>query len=520
MTIHDFLKENGFDKQIIQYIKPYNAEKQIKKIKELSKNEIKTINDALLKIENKEYIFPLFYSLICKINIKKIAHYINFLSNKKSYKNKHIFRCNHKTMKHAMDLLTCNFNIDSIILIIELIDEKICNMVFLKHEKNMFKIDTINEKTFQVIKKITSSKKYASVSSLLIKKLEECIDKPYFDLLIDIKANITMIQDIEKLYSLNSLTNEKICILNTNIERVIRKYCDTDIIRHIVHKFQTIKQIGWKRFVSIDFTKFNNSELNVIMQHLTVTNFHHLLSYDGDINKLLFYLMMNDDDLANQAIKYLPSLIKNIKPKDNDLSIYQLRDEILNFVKLYKHSKPFDFLFKPYLLETKNILTELILKEYPYELVTNKKFIKRINVLNRQSWAGNNSLIISNIQEGIYNNLNIFLFGDTYKEIIKTKNILEKKYKLYNQDIKIIKELIGKYLTLEKDEKLKKELLTYLTTTKTKKRKTILYPIIIDLMNNINKKRKNLFYLAFKNRTGFSLIETKMINEFKQFFSL
>ncbi|MCX7909955.1 MAG: hypothetical protein N2505_00010 [Endomicrobia bacterium] len=521
MEIYNFLEENGFDKRIIQYIKPYNTEKQIKKIKELSKNEIKTINDTLPKIENKEYIFPLFYSLICKINIEKIANYINRLSNKKPQKNKRICHCNHKTMENAMDSLTSEFNIDSIIFIIELIDEELCDMRALRYDKDKFQIDKINEKTFQVIKKTANSKrKYTQISSLLIKLLEKCIDEPYFNLLIDIHADITMIQDIEKLYSLNSLTNEKICILNTSIEKIIRQYNSTNIIKHILSKLETIKQIGWKRFISIDFTKFNNSELNVIMQHLTVKNFHHLLSYDGDINKLLFYLMMNDDDLANQAIKYLPSLIKNMKPEDDDLSIYQLEDEILNFVKLYKHSKPFDFLFKPYLLETKNILTELILREYPYELVTNKHFIKRINNLRRKLWENKNLLIMWDIRESIHENLNIFLYGDTYKEIAQTKNILEKRYKLHNHNVKRIKELIGKYLTLEKDVKVKKELLIYLITIKTRKRKAILYPIIIDFMNSINKKNKSLFYLAFKKNFGVAFIETKMINEFKQFLSL
>ncbi|MCX7909958.1 MAG: hypothetical protein N2505_00025 [Endomicrobia bacterium] len=520
MEIYNFLKENGFDKQIIQYIKPYNVEKQIKKIKELSKNEIKTINNTLLKIENKEYIFPLFYSLICKINVEKIANYINLLSNKKPQKNKRICRCNHKTMEQAMNSLTRKFNIDSIMLIVELIDEELCDMRALIYNTYEFKIDKINKTTVQVLKKIASfKKKYVSFSSVVIKELEKCIDKPYFNLLIDIQADVTMIQDIEKLYSLNSLTNEKICILNTSIEKVIRTCYNTNIIKYILIRFETIKQIGWKRFLSVDFTKFDESELPFIMKYLKVENFHHLLNYDGDFNKLLFYLIMNNDDLANQAIKYLPSLIESIKPESDHLFIYRLMQEISNFVELYKNSKPFDFLFKPYRLDTKDMLTKLILKEYPYELVTSEEFMKRINNLNDRIENRENALIIRDIQEGIYKNLNIFLFGDTYKEIIKTKNILEKKYKLHNQNIKIIKELIKKYLTLEKNERLKKELLTYLTTTKTKKGKIILYPIVIDLMNSINKKSKSLFYLAFEKNIGCSLIETRMINEFKQFFS-
>ncbi|MCX7909956.1 MAG: hypothetical protein N2505_00015 [Endomicrobia bacterium] len=516
----EFLKKKGFDEKIVQYIKPYNVEKQIEKVKQLSEREIEYINEILLKIHNKQYIFPLFYSSICKIDIKTIANYINCFSNAEPQKNIYIYHYNRIQMEHAMNLLTSKFNIDSIILIIELIDEEICDMTSLRDKEDRFKIDKINEKTFQVIKKIASSKMYALVSSLLVKKLEECMDKPYFDLLIDARVNITMIQDIEKLYSLNSLTNEKICILNTSIEKIISTWHTTYIIKHILARFETIQQIGWKRFVSIDFTKFYESELEVIMEHLTVENFHHLLNYDGDFNKLLFYLMMNDDNLANQAIKYLPSLIENIKPEDNVLSIYQLRDEILNFVKLYKRSKPFDFLLKPYCFLTKKILTELILREYPDELVTNEEFIKRIDNLNCEIWENDNCLIISKIEESIYNNLNIFLYENTYEEIATTKNILEKKYKLHNQDIKIIKELIKKYLILEKDEKVKKELLTYLTTAKTKKRKIILYPTVIDFMNSINKKSKSLFYLACKNKTGFSLIETKMINEFKQFLSL
>ncbi|MCX7909957.1 MAG: hypothetical protein N2505_00020 [Endomicrobia bacterium] len=518
--LEEFLKKKGFDEKIVRHIRPHNVEKQIEKVKQLSEREIEHINNILLKIHNKQYIFPLFYSLICKIDIESIAN-IDFFGNNEPQKNKRIYDYR-IPMEHAIDSLTHKFNIDSIILIIELMDERLCNIEFLKDNGENFQIDEINEKTLKVIKKITTSQKYASVSSRFVKKLEKCIDEPYFDLLIDIKADITMIQDIEELYSFNSLTNEKICILNTSIEKVIRKYYDTDIIKYILAKFETIKQIGWKRFVSIDFTKFNDVEFQYIedvMKYLTVENFHHLLNYDGDFHKLLFYLIMNDDNLANQAIKYLPSLIESIKLESGHLLIYRLIQEISNFVELYKNSKPFDFLFKPYCLDTKNMLTELILKEYPYELVTNEEFMKRINNLNDRIENRENALIIRDIQEGIYKNLNIFLFGDTYEEVTMTKNILEKKYKLPDH-IKRIKELIRKYLTLEKDEKMKKELLTYLTTTKTKKRKIILYPIVIDLMNNINKRRKSLFYLAFEKNIGCSLVETKMINEFKQFLSL
>ncbi|MCX7910064.1 MAG: hypothetical protein N2505_00560 [Endomicrobia bacterium] len=515
MKIHDFLRENGFDEKIVRYIKPYNAEKQIEKVKQLSKREIECINNMLLKIRNKQYIFPLFYSSICKINIESIANYINRFSSKEPQKNKCIYHYNRIPVEHAIDSLTRKFNIDSIILIIELIDEELCDMTSLRYKEDKFQIDKINEKTFQVIKKIASSEeKYAPISSLLIKLLEKCIDKPYFSLLMDIKADITTIQNIEKLYSFNSLTNEKICILNTSIEKVIRKYYDADIIGYIVEKFETIKQIGWQRFVSVDFTKFNTRELEIVIENLTVENFHHLLNYNGDFHKLLFYLMMNDDDLANQAIKYLPSLIENINPEYKDLSIYQLRDEILNFVKLYKRSKPFDFLLKPYQLSTKNILTQLILKEYPYELVTNKKFIKRLENFSEDSLA------IRYIYQSICNDLNIFLYTGKYKEISQKQNILEKRYQLNGKHIRIIKELIGEYLTLEPDITRRKELLTYLITTKTKERKTILYPIVIDFMNNMNKERKSLFYLAFKKNIGCSLIETEMINSFKQFISV
>ncbi|MCX7909961.1 MAG: hypothetical protein N2505_00040 [Endomicrobia bacterium] len=821
--LEKFLKKKGFDEKIIQHIKPYNVEKQIKKLKKFSKHEIGYINEILLKIHNKQYIFPLFYSLICKINIESIADYIYLLSDKKPHKNKNIYHCNHETMENAMKLLTREFNTDSIILIIELIDKKLCDMISLQNDKDKFKIDEINETTFQVVERIASlKKKYVSFSSLVIKELEKRIDKPYFNLLIDIQADVNMIQDIEKLYSLNSLTNEKICILNTDIEEVIRRDRNTNIIRHIINKFETIKQISWKRFVwvfftyfneselnlimkyltvenfhnlfnydgrfcrvllylianddkiadqlkkyindnsidsendlnnteeiireaiklyksykqihpikflfdsdipihrkriliglasdkdlihlvldedflaylkvteiqnineikdniikgidilyslkklgntediaflllliehkvcedindfsdalrlkekivekgykniyfktcsyidqyakaikivakymnepcldllldcyfegkiykifeidkfyslnsvsnepiciigtsierivrkkdiidflkyiydkfdiiqqigwksfaSVDFTKFDASELKFIMQNLTVKNFHHLLNYDGNFNKLLFYLITNDDNLANQAIKYLPSLIENIIYSKSYLFMYQLEKTMLNFVKLYKNSKPFDFMLKPYCFETKNILTELILREYPDELVTDENFIKYIDNVNSNihcpSPDDKNYLIMSYIKEGIYNNFNIFLlfvYGNTYKEITRIKNILEKKYKIHNH-IKRIKELIKKYLTLEKDEKVKKELLIYLTTAKTRKRKIILYSIVIDLMKSINKKSKSLFYLAFEKNVGYSLIETKMINEFKQFLSL
>ncbi|MCX7909959.1 MAG: hypothetical protein N2505_00030 [Endomicrobia bacterium] len=494
MKIHDFLRENGFDEKIIQHIRPYNKIKQIKKIKELSKSEIKKINDALLKIKNKEYIFPLFYSLICKTSIEKIANYMNFSSNRKPKKNKHIYYCNHEAMENAMNSLIREFNIDSIILIVESIDEEICNPRYIRYNKDEFKIDKISDKTFQKVKIYIYCK---------FQHIEE---------------------NMQKLYSLNFLINEKICISNTSIAKVIMQDPYTNVIDYILAKLETIEQIRWKRFVSVDFTKFKRSELDVIMKYLTVENFHHLLNYDGNFHKLLFYLMMNNDDLANPAIKYLPSLIKNIKPEDDDLSIYQLEDEILNFVKLYKRSKPFDFLFKPYSFNTKNILTQLILKEYPYELVMNKDFIKRLenfsNKITYSSINNKNHLIIDYIYESIQKNLNIFLYGDTYEKISQMKNILEKNYELDDQNIKIIKELIGRYLKLEKDKKVKKELLAYLITTKTEERKTILYPIVIDLMNNINKERKSLFYLAFKKNVGFSLIETKMINEFKQFLSL
>ncbi|MCX7910066.1 MAG: hypothetical protein N2505_00570, partial [Endomicrobia bacterium] len=177
--LEEFLKKKGFDEKIIQHIKPYNIEKQIKKLKQLSKSEIKKINNVLLKIENEEYIFPLFYSLICKINIERIANYINFSSDREPKKNKHIYYCDCETMKNAMDSLTSEFNTDSIILIIELIDEELCKISSLRDEKDKFKIDEINETTLQIIKKITSSeKKYESISSLVIKELEKRIDKP------------------------------------------------------------------------------------------------------------------------------------------------------------------------------------------------------------------------------------------------------------------------------------------------------------------------------------------------------
>ncbi|MCX7909960.1 MAG: hypothetical protein N2505_00035 [Endomicrobia bacterium] len=489
--LEEFLKRNGFDEEIIQHIKPYNVKKQIEKVNQLSMNEIQIINDALLKIKNKEYIFPLFYSLICKISIEKIANYMNFSSNRKPKKNKHIYYCNHETMENAINSLIREFNIDSIILIIESIDEEICNTKYIRYNKDVFKINKISNETFRNVKMYIY---------LTIQHMEE---------------------NIQKLYSLNSLIDEKIRISKTSIAKVIIQEPNTKIMDYILAKLETIKQISWKRFLSVDFTKFTGSELDVIMKYLTVENFHHLLNYDGDFHKLLFYLMMNNDDLANPAIKYLPSLIENIKPVDNDFFIYQLEDEIFNFVRLYKLSKPFNFLLKPYSFYTKDILTELLLREYPCELVMNKDFIKRLeNFSNKTTHSSNRKhLIINCIYESIQNNLNIFLYGDTYEKISQMKNILEKNYELDDQNIKIIKELIGRYLKLEKDKKVKKELLAYLITTKTEERKTILYPIVIDLMNNINKKSKSLFYLAFEKNIGCSLIETRMINEFKQFLS-
>ncbi|MCX7909954.1 MAG: hypothetical protein N2505_00005, partial [Endomicrobia bacterium] len=158
--------------------------------------------------------------------------------------------------------------------------------------------------------------------------------------------------------------------------------------------------------------------------------------------------------------------------------------------------------------------------EYPYELVTNENFIKRIENLHRNMWENQNCSIIIYIKEGIYYDLNIFLYGDTHKEIEKEIDILKKRYTPSNTNIERIETLIGRYLRLKQDIKRKKELLTYLTTAKTRKRKIILYSIVIDLMNSINKKSKSLFYLAFEKNVGCSLIETKMINEFKQFLSL
>ncbi|MCX7909962.1 MAG: hypothetical protein N2505_00045 [Endomicrobia bacterium] len=396
--LEEFLKRNGFDEEIIKHIKPYNVEKQIKKIKELSKREIKIINNTLPNIVNKEYIFPLFYSLICKINIETIANYINFSSSRAPKKNKNIYYCNYETMENAMDSLTRKFNIDSIIFIIELIDEELCNMRALKYNKDEFTIDEINEKTFQVIKKIASSKmKYSQISSTLIKLLEKHVDKRYFKLLLDIRASHGDIEYIEQFYSLNKFSKERIYI-EKNISEVIRRDKNIKILEYICEKFDVIKQIGWKRFISVNFIKLTEGEIEKVIKNLTVENFHYLLNYDGRFCKLLLYLIANDDNIANQLKEYIN--YNSIDPENDLNNTEEIIREAIKLYKSYKQIHPIKFLFDNTItIHKKRMLISLASSENLINFVLDENFLLYFKVTEIQN--------VNEIKNNIIKSVNI-----------------------------------------------------------------------------------------------------------------
>ncbi|MCX7910063.1 MAG: hypothetical protein N2505_00555 [Endomicrobia bacterium] len=493
MDFTHFLTNIGLDKTIIQHIKPYNIEKQLTKIKQFSKQEIQRINKILSNIENKEYIFPLFYAFICNFDIKTFADYFdNALFKNKKLNSENILNFNHEELENAMKKLVNVFNnIDSIILVIELLDENICDIDYIKHRKYQFTISEINDKTFQVIKQIKDYNIKIN-NAYVIKALEK--QNSYF-FQTELKTwSLYYAEYIERFYSLYDSLDEKICILNTSIEKVIIRDSSAYILQLIYKNFDNIKKIGWKNFISVDFTKFKKTELSFI-KYITPNNFHHVINYSGNIRELFLYLIADDDNIAKQLIQYLPQLPKGSTDRD-----------IKNLVMLYKHSKPFEFIFNKHIhYEAKHILTKLLLEGYSPDLVLHEDFLQCLN--NKD---------IYKIKESLNKNINVLLyFGTKDKSLTHAKKVLEEG----KIQIKTIEKLINNYLMIEKDLKNKKELLAYFVSAKTKERKNKLYPVISNFIKQTNQQRKSLFYLAFQKNVGFSLIETEMINLFKQFLS-
>ncbi|MCX7910026.1 MAG: hypothetical protein N2505_00370 [Endomicrobia bacterium] len=471
--ITNILKKYGFDDKIIKHIKPYNFKKQLEKIQTLTQEEITNINNYLLTIENQEMIFPLFYASICKIDIKE---FIN------------------------------EFNPDSLIFITELIDEKIYKKDDIKWKKSYLRIQSMDDTKFQILKKLQLTE-VKDIDADHVEKLSQHIDKPYFNLLMDIKSTSYKLADMIKFYSLNDSLNEKICILGTSIENVIRREQNTEIIRYIYEKFDVIRQIGWKNFISINFTQFDRHELQVIFDNLTVDNFHYLLNYSGNIYELLLHLIVNDDSIKQHLMKYLDKF-KQL------YTIYDVEKQIRNAFILYKYSKPFDFVFSNSLNDDlKDIVTQLLLKGYSYELVLSNKFL---NCFKKHKYR-------DKLQKQFNLGINILLYyGFEKKQLAEAIKVIEDK----QIKIETIDKMINNFLNIEKDIAKKKELLSYLRCFSDKEKKKIFYPFVLTFISKdirINKDiHKSLFliichhfHLYSINGYGYS-----KINLFKEFLNI